>query len=192
MGNEVTIEITAPRELGDLRAAVDKKKPDPGDVAEYGKALDAHPAVALALSDVAGWVQQGIVKALGTVPKSVEMALRQRPALMRAELGYNEATPLERLLIDHVVACWLRQQQAEMLYTEKWKGSLSTEAADFWERRLSAAQRRYLRACETLTRVRRLVRATVQINIAAEGGQQVNVAGGLEVKRNGKGKDTES
>lgn len=181
------IDVPESERARELIRDVDKKKPDPAAVAEFEKALDTLPGLALALSDLAGWVQQGIVKNLGTVPKSVEMALLRRPAELRAELGYQEAAPLERLLIDHVVTCWLRQQQIELLYSDKWKGSLSTESADFWERRLSATQRRYLRACETLARVRRLLRMppVVQVNVAAQGGQQVNIAGDLEVRRDG-------
>ena len=48
---------------------------------------------------------------------------------------------------------------------------------DYWEKRLSAAQKRFTRACETLTRVRKLSRKTpaLQFNVATQGGQQVNV-----------------
>jgi hypothetical protein len=51
------------------------------------------------------------------------------------------------------------------------------EQGEYWEKRLSAAQRRYLRACETLARVRKLTLGTLalQVNIAAAGGQQVNM-----------------
>jgi len=45
----------------------------------------------------------------------------------------------------------------------------------YWEKRLTAAQRRFTRACETLARVRKLSRNTpaLQFNIATSGGQQV-------------------
>ena len=48
----------------------------------------------------------------------------------------------------------------------------------YWEKRLSAAQRRFTRACETLARVRKLSRNTpaLQFNIATSGGQQVNLS----------------
>jgi hypothetical protein len=53
-----------------------------------------------------------------------------------------------------------------------------SELGMYWEKRLTAAQRRFTRACETLARVRKLSRNTpaLQFNIAASGGQQVNVA----------------
>jgi hypothetical protein len=48
-----------------------------------------------------------------------------------------------------------------------------------WERVLASKEARYLRAIETLARVRRLLRLpAVQVNIAAEGSQQVNVQQG--------------
>ena len=48
----------------------------------------------------------------------------------------------------------------------------------YWEKRLSAAQKHFTRACETLARVRKLSRNTpaLQLNLATSGGQQVNVA----------------
>ena len=44
------------------------------------------------------------------------------------------------------------------------------------EKRLTEAQKRFNRACESLARVRKLSRPSVQINVAAEGGRQLNVA----------------
>ena len=58
-----------------------------------------------------------------------------------------------------------------------WKLKTQELARSRKYRRLSAAQRRFLRACESLARVRKLARTTpaLQLNIAARGGQQVNV-----------------
>ena len=47
--------------------------------------------------------------------------------------------------------------------------------AAWWEKRLSGAQRRYLRACETLAKIRKMQLPMVQVNI---GQQQLNVAKG--------------
>jgi len=66
----------------------------------------------------------------------------------------------------------------ELQYSHVMKQSITLTLGIFWEKRLSAAQRRFTRACETLARVRKLSRNTpaLQFNIAASGGQQVNVA----------------
>ncbi len=60
-------------------------------------------------------------------------------------------------------------------YQAHLRETLTTKHRDYWDRHLNAAQRRYLRAIETLARVRKLSgRGPIQINIAE---QQVNVAG---------------
>src|SRR5689334_9869666 len=49
----------------------------------------------------------------------------------------------------------------------------------YWEQRRSSAQRRYLRACETLAHLRKLAQSTpLQVN---SGAQPVNVVGGVPV-----------
>jgi hypothetical protein len=93
-------------------------------------------------------------------------------------LGYAAAPPLEKLLIEHVALCWLRLQRVEQRYSAVMAQSITLTMGDYWERRLSAAQRRYLRACETLARVRRLRLPALQVNI---GEKQVNVAGPVSV-----------
>jgi len=66
----------------------------------------------------------------------------------------------------------------ELAYSSVMKQSITLTLGIYWEKRLTAAQRRFTRACETLTRVRKLSRNTpaLQVNIAADGGQQVNMA----------------
>jgi hypothetical protein len=94
---------------------------------------------------------------------------------MRQGIGYETTPELERALIDHVVLCWLRVQKIEFAYTQVMAESSTFERGAYWERRLTAAQGRYLRVCESLARVRRLSRlAPLQVNI---GGQQVKMAG---------------
>ncbi len=102
---------------------------------------------------------------------------RQRLKSMRADLGYAESSALERLLIQHVSFCWLNLNLTEYRHTNVMKQSISLACGIYWERRLTMAQRRFTRACESLARVRRLSRRIpVQVNIAAQGGQQINVS----------------
>jgi len=95
---------------------------------------------------------------------------------LRRELGYGGSSAIEKLLIDAVVLAWLRYGLVEYQYTNVTKESLSLTLADHWDKHLGETQRRYLKACESLARVRRLLRLpNVQINVAANGGQQVNL-----------------
>lgn len=79
------------------------------------------------------------------------------------------ASPIEKLLLDDIVLCWLRLQFMEYRYTNEFNGSVSITKADHLERRLSATRRRYLQAVESLAKVRRLLsRAGVQVNVAQQ------------------------
>jgi hypothetical protein len=106
-----------------------------------------------------------------TSNRAVAVELEHECEQNRNQLGYENASALERALIDAVVLAWLRYADLERRYSNVMKGSISLQQADFWERRLGATQRRYLRAIETLARVRRLAIPAMQVNIGA---QQVN------------------
>src|SRR5207237_586043 len=74
---------------------------------------------------------------------------------LRRELAGDDAPPLERLLAQRVALCWLALHYAETVYAQAM-GELSLRQADFHQRRISAAQGRYLAAIRALAAVRRL------------------------------------
>ncbi len=103
---------------------------------------------------------------------------KQRLQMLKKDLGSDGAPGLEQLLIQHAALCWLRLTLAELAYSSVMKGSITLTLGMYMEKRLTTAQKRFTRACETLTRVRKISRNTpaLQVNIAASGGQQVNVS----------------
>ena len=106
---------------------------------------------------------------------------------IHTSLGYDHAPAIEQLLIEQVALCWLRLNVLEVKYTQIRKNTtMEIYQADFIEKQLNYAQRRFTRAIETLARVRKVTRQTLalQVNIATAGGQQVNVLG--DVKRETK------
>jgi hypothetical protein len=80
------------------------------------------------------------------------------------------------MLIEHACVCWLRLAVMEVRYSCVVTANNTLRQIEHTERRLSEAQRRFNRACESLARVRKLSRPSVQINVATEGGRQLNVA----------------
>jgi hypothetical protein len=87
---------------------------------------------------------------------------------MEQELGYASATPLEQMLIKHIVLCYVRLTDTEWAYeAPPTNGALTLAQAQWWERKLAFAQTRYLRAVETLARIRKLG-INVQINVGAQ------------------------
>ena len=96
---------------------------------------------------------------------------------MRSDLGSATSPLLEQLLIQHVTLCWLNLNSVEFKHSNMMKQSITLTLGAYWDKRLSIAQQRFTRACESLARVRRLSRRIpIQVNIAAQGGQQLNVA----------------
>lgn len=106
--------------------------------------------------------------------------------MLAKQLGYDDAPPLERLLIDHILTVRLRLIYAEHNYNHRVVNQPATiKVAEYWDNLLALTQARFLRAVETLARVRRLARNTsaLQINIARDGGQQVNIQGSTSENR---------
>ena len=171
---KVLIPAEAER-LAELVRKTQKAKPRQEDVQALRRYLEAHPALWSLLGDVAKFAHEQLVDATAGDQVTVREALAVGREAMREELGYYQASPLERLLIDQVLLSWLRLHYVDLNHTATLGKNVSIAVADYWDRKLSAAQRRYLRACETLARVRKLRLPTLQVNI---GEKQVNVAGG--------------
>ena len=165
-----------PADLRQLLAQLNTDNPAPADLATLESWFDRSPALYRELFGLAAMVRR---TALATVtPDPVGQAAIQREIAELADaLGHAHAPPLEQLLIDNILACWLRCHWTELKLAAcdeaTSKGQPSPHAA-YWEQRLSAAQRRYLRAVESLARLRKLNLPTLQVNI---GHNQVNLVG---------------
>src|SRR5262249_37446886 len=93
--------------------------------------------------------------------------------LLRAELAGPNPSPVERLLVERVVACWLQVQDADVRYAQAQNDRPSRQHSDFLQRRMDRAHRRYLSALRTLALVRKLAVPVLQVNIADK--QRMNV-----------------
>ncbi len=178
MSDTKPVEIVIPRELtefGELVKKTEKSDPKPEDVQALRKYLTEHPEVWRVLGDLSEFAYSRLVDATVGDQVGLRESLKAGRLALREELGYQEASALERLLIDQIVLCWLRLNHVEFSYTAMLRRDTPLSIGDYWDRKLSAAQRRYLRACETLARVRKLRLPSLQINVGAK---QVNVAGG--------------
>jgi hypothetical protein len=160
-----TRQLITKAEQGDAKALVEVRKlfaqvPEMWTV--YGD---------LAANALRSWVQAYSVK-----NELAKEAIGRQLDKMRAELAGPSPTPLEGLLVDRILTCWIALQYCEAIYVQNMK-ELSINQADYHQRRLDRAQRRYLDAIRTLAHIRRLGAAVIQVNIAEK---QVNVAAGGE------------
>lgn len=72
---------------------------------------------------------------------------------------------LEQLLIQQAALCWLKLNLVELSYSGTMKQSHTLTLGLYWEQRLSAAQKRFTRACETLARVRKALEELTRIAV---------------------------
>jgi len=96
--------------------------------------------------------------------------LTRKLELLRDELSGASPSALERLLVERIVTCWLHLHHMETNYVHR--DNMSLELAAYFQRSLSAAQKRYLAAIKMLAVVRKLAVPVLQVNIARK---QVNV-----------------
>lgn len=156
------------RIVGRLLATVNAQKPSKAQLAELREELERAPALVGVLGDMSGQLRNKIIEAMAPQP-GLHIAVRKQVEQMAKELGTEQASPLERMLIDQVVIAWLRWQSVEWRYQNDFAQSITLTKGIYLEKRLTAAHRRYLQAIESLARVRRLLaRAPVQINIAQQ------------------------
>lgn len=93
-------------------------------------------------------------------------ALQRELEKKRAELSGENPTPIERLLIERVISCWLQVQHADLVVAQS--KSVSHAAGDYNQRRQDRSNRRFLAAVKTLATVRRLaLPIRFDVNVAA-------------------------
>jgi hypothetical protein len=94
------------------------------------------------------------------------------------------ASPVERLAIDEAGIAWLRVHEVQSRHTyfchEQGGNGIHPDTAEFWDRRLMYSQRRYTRACESLSRIKKLSKGIdfIQVNIAKLGSRQMDTVMG--------------
>jgi hypothetical protein len=142
--------------------------------------LEKYPEIWRMVFDIGQALETNFIRGMIPHQPVTHLALQKNVEELRRDLGYEEAASLEMMLIDNIVLAWLRYQYAEYRYLLHMdQADVSTPELAFCEQRVSVTQGRYLRACETLAKIRKLSlkNSTFQLNLASHRGQQVNVAG---------------
>lgn len=144
-------------EFAALVQSCEKEKPAKADLAKLRGALAKHPDLAGHVGDLAYQAKMQILTNAMPKQRGSTVCIEECYDQMRDELGYKNASAIERSLIEHICLCWLRLHVCELLYESNTKAGLSIAQGLYWEKKLSMHQRRYLRAVETLAKVRRLM-----------------------------------
>jgi len=142
-------------------------------VPEIRQILDGNPELAWRLANLAKTAERLLIEKL---TKDQDLAsgevLEHQLDLMRLEVAGENASPLERLLAERIIATWLQLQLFEAHYFTNLH-NLTLNQANYYQKRIDRAHRNHLSAIRTLAQIRKLSPA-LQINIADK---QLNVAG---------------
>lgn len=135
--------------------------------------IDGLPELWDAYGNLAAAAESALVDLYAGRSAVTRQALQRMLAEMRVELAGPRASPLEKLLVERVVACWLQSYHADFAYARALK-ELPSKEVELYQRRQDRAARQYLKALRGLADVRRLLVPALQVNIAD---RQVNIAG---------------
>jgi hypothetical protein len=134
--------------------------------------LDQTPELWQSVGDLSYQAQAALIERASGANLLLQESLGRQLEAMRQELSGPAPTPLERLLVDRIVLCWLRVSIAEVLEAQA-PPDRSPRQAESSQTQIDRAHRRFVEASKAWAQVRRLLSPVVQVNIAK---QQVNVA----------------
>lgn len=150
----VEVKVKVKEELALIRR-VSGGKATSEDIAAARALIEGKPEVWGKLGDLMDQARGAFLREMNMDEFTRQCAIYRAEAMAR-ELGIEQAGPLDKMLIDHVVMCSLRLGLIELQYTNTMSKSVTLTLGIYMEKRLSAAQKRYTRACETLAKVRKL------------------------------------
>jgi len=135
--------------------------------------MESLPELCDAYGNIAAASERALVDLYAGRSTATRAALQRKLANLRVELAGPRASPLEKLLVERVVACWLLSYHADFEYVSALQG-MPPKVVELHQRRQDRAARQLLKALRSLADVRRLLVPALQVNIAE---RQVNVAG---------------
>jgi hypothetical protein len=145
---------------------------------ELKEALDADASIWQTYGDLAfqaraAWLSMLAGKDL-LLYESVERKLDE----LRAELAGPDPSPLEKLLVERVAACWLQTMYADALYAQAKGPGATPGVLRELMRKQESSQRKYLAAIKELALVRKLLKPAVSpVDLAMRPVEEGKLAG---------------
>jgi hypothetical protein len=162
----------APTKRGEIVALASRaQKGDRTALPALREVLKDPAAVDLLGGDLARQSQRTLIGMFSGQNLLLKESIIRKLDLLRSELAGPAPTPLERLLVERVVTCWLHLHHLEQIFAQK--DSISLDLGTYYQRSITSAQKRYLAAIKTLAQVRKLALPVLRVNI---GGGRMNGA----------------
>jgi hypothetical protein len=114
--------------------------------------------------DLARLAELSLVGALAGENLVLKEGVLSKMASLRGELAGPDPSPVERLLVERVVACWLQSCAADVRCAQA--KDLSFASGEYYQRRMDQAHRRFLQAVKTLELVRKMAVPVLRAELA--------------------------
>jgi hypothetical protein len=122
------------------------------------EALEGDPALWQEYGDLAAQAQEAWLQLLAGTDYLLAESVRLKLGALRRELSAEGASPLEKLLIERVIACWLQTCYSDSVYAQAKGPSSTASVRQELMKRQDSSQRRYLAAIKQLALVRKLLK----------------------------------
>lgn len=126
---------------------------EPGALSELEAFLKDQPEVLAMAGDLARHAERAWIDQVAGPDSFTRVAVADQVERLKAELAGPDPSPLEKLLVDHLVVAHLAERQAELSATQTG-GSI--QQAAFRLKKAESAQRRFLAAAKSLATLRAL------------------------------------
>ena len=149
----------AAQQLSRLVVKANKGKENGPEVRELRSFLDEHEEFSRAHTIIADSIKHGVMRKITAEPGHFELFEREYN-LRRNDLGWQDASTVERLMIERIMLLWVR-----LLWCENYNGSfmepsVSLRESEYADKMYARAHTRYVKAVESLVRLRQVQAVT--------------------------------
>jgi hypothetical protein len=127
---------------------------DPQSLQRLREVLDANPEIWKRVGDLAMHAQLTLARLIADGDQLLFESIQRKAADLEKELLAASPTPLERLGVQRVVACWLQLQYADAMVCSA-RDNLAQ--GKFWSQQQDRAHRRYHSAVKQLLAIREIL-----------------------------------
>ena len=175
-----------PKDLKEYDTLMERTKRGDETTLPVLREMLTEPLIVEIWGNMAAYAERSLIRKLSGNDLAIREGLHRKMESLRAELAGPTPSPLERLLVERIVVCWLHLYRLETIYVDKESESLHLGA--YYQRSVSAAHRRFLSAIKTLVVVRKLALPELRVNIASKQGKGAGAAQLHEEKRGRPGR----
>lgn len=165
--NKLTKKYLVEKTLSEIIEATSKKNPKEDDIQTLRKMMEEDASIWQSYGDWAHQCELMISREYFEANEFLSQTVEKKLRDLRNQLGWENAGVLERLLIRQICITWLRLYFIERQHHQTTYQSHSLTQGVYWDKRLSEAQKRHLRAIESLAKVRKMTAQTNKLDAAA-------------------------